>query len=119
MATKRKPTSKSDEARRSLVQQAAAQVPWFHNCVLLDRLTDPNQREWYIRCTIEQGWGLSPRNLKYMRAFAAVWTDRSIVQEVLAQTVPHMPTTLHQRKAKAAKLDAAIAASLKELAYGR
>jgi predicted nuclease of restriction endonuclease-like (RecB) superfamily len=29
--------------------------------------------------------GLSPRNLKYMRAFAAAWRDRSIVQEPLAQ----------------------------------
>ncbi len=29
--------------------------------------------------------GLSPRNLKYMRAFAAAWPDRKIVQEVLAQ----------------------------------
>lgn len=29
--------------------------------------------------------GLSPRNLKYMRAFAAVWPDRAIVQEALAQ----------------------------------
>ncbi len=29
--------------------------------------------------------GLSPRNLKYMRAFAAAWSDREIVQEVLAQ----------------------------------
>ncbi len=29
--------------------------------------------------------GLSPRNLKYMRAFAAAWPDREIVQEVLAQ----------------------------------
>ncbi|MDD3471301.1 MAG: DUF1016 N-terminal domain-containing protein, partial [Syntrophaceae bacterium] len=29
--------------------------------------------------------GLSPRNLKYMRAFATAWTDRTIVQEVLAQ----------------------------------
>ena len=29
--------------------------------------------------------GLSPRNLKYMRAFAAAWTDGAIVQEVLAQ----------------------------------
>ena len=29
--------------------------------------------------------GLSPRNLKYMRAFAAAWPDRVIVQEVLAQ----------------------------------
>jgi predicted nuclease of restriction endonuclease-like (RecB) superfamily len=29
--------------------------------------------------------GLSPRNLKYMRAFAAAWPDRQIVQEVLAR----------------------------------
>ena len=29
--------------------------------------------------------GLSPRNFKYMRAFAAVWPDRAIVQEALAQ----------------------------------
>ncbi len=29
--------------------------------------------------------GFSPRNLKYMRAFAAAWPDAKIVQEVLAQ----------------------------------
>jgi predicted nuclease of restriction endonuclease-like (RecB) superfamily len=29
--------------------------------------------------------GFSPRNLKYMRAFAAAWRDRTIVQEHLAQ----------------------------------
>lgn len=29
--------------------------------------------------------GFSPRNLKYMRGFAAAWPERSIVQEVLAQ----------------------------------
>ena len=29
--------------------------------------------------------GLSPRNLKYMRAFAAAWPERSIVQEPLAR----------------------------------
>ncbi|MBI4322553.1 MAG: DUF1016 domain-containing protein [Chloroflexi bacterium] len=29
--------------------------------------------------------GLSPRNLKYMRAFAAAWPDPSIVQRVIAQ----------------------------------
>ena len=29
--------------------------------------------------------GLSPRNLRYMRAFAAAWPDRRFVQEVLAQ----------------------------------
>ena len=29
--------------------------------------------------------GFSPRNLKYMRSFAAAWTDPSIVQAPLAQ----------------------------------
>jgi DUF1016 N-terminal domain len=29
--------------------------------------------------------GLSPRNLKYMRAFAVAWPDESIVQRLVAQ----------------------------------
>ena len=33
--------------------------------------------------------GLSPRNLKYMRAFAATWPNRRFVQEVLAQITWH------------------------------
>src|SRR3954470_13516608 len=35
----------------SIVQQAAAQLPWFHNCVLLDKVKDPAEREWYVRKT--------------------------------------------------------------------
>lgn len=41
---------------RAIVQQLAAQIPWFHNCVLLDRVPDTKQREWYIRQTIKNGW---------------------------------------------------------------
>ena len=41
---------------RQFVQQLAAQIPWFHNCVLLDRVTDIETREWYIKATIEHGW---------------------------------------------------------------
>lgn len=51
MAAKRKLTPKSDEARRSLVQQLAAQISWFHNCVLLDRVTELSSfpRKWESR----------------------------------------------------------------------
>lgn len=42
-----------DEA---FVQQVAAQIPWFHNCVILDKLKDLVKREWYIRQTIQNGW---------------------------------------------------------------
>ncbi|MFQ5796134.1 MAG: DUF1016 N-terminal domain-containing protein, partial [Candidatus Bipolaricaulia bacterium] len=38
------------------VQQPAAQIPWFHNCVLLDKVKDPAERTWYIQQTIEHGW---------------------------------------------------------------
>lgn len=30
---------------REFVQQAAAQIPWFHNCVLLDKVGEPVVRE--------------------------------------------------------------------------
>lgn len=38
------------------VQQAAAQIPWFHNRVILDKVKEPSDREFYIRKTIENGW---------------------------------------------------------------
>ncbi|HEY3856625.1 MAG TPA: PDDEXK nuclease domain-containing protein [Verrucomicrobiae bacterium] len=44
---------------RAIVQQLAAQIPWSHNCVLLDRLKDPEAREFYIRKTVEHGWSRS------------------------------------------------------------
>jgi len=39
-----------------LVQQLAAQMPWFHNCVLLDKVKSPEQRTWYVQQTISNGW---------------------------------------------------------------
>ncbi len=40
----------------SIVQQVAGQIPWFHNCVLLDKVKNQSEREWYIRQTIAHGW---------------------------------------------------------------
>ena len=37
------------------VQQVAAQIPWFHNCVILDKLKDRAEREWYVRETVKNG----------------------------------------------------------------
>ncbi|MEA1946532.1 MAG: PDDEXK nuclease domain-containing protein [Thermodesulfobacteriota bacterium] len=38
------------------VQQLAAQIPWFHNCVLIDKVKSKKEREWYIQQTIQNGW---------------------------------------------------------------
>ena len=31
-------------------------VPWYHNVLLLEKVKDPDAREWYLQKTIEHGW---------------------------------------------------------------
>lgn len=38
------------------VHQLGAQIPWKHNCTLMDKIKDREQRLWYINKTIENGW---------------------------------------------------------------
>ena len=37
------------------VQQVVAQIPWGHNIVLLDKVNNPDAREWYARNCIKNG----------------------------------------------------------------
>ncbi len=41
------------------VQQAAGQLPWFHNCVILDKCKTLDLRETYMRAAFENGWSRS------------------------------------------------------------
>lgn len=38
------------------VQQAAAQLPWFHLCTLLDKLKTRDERDWYLAQAVEHNW---------------------------------------------------------------
>ena len=38
------------------VQQVAAQILWFHNCVLLDKLRQQADRLWYAKAAVQYGW---------------------------------------------------------------
>jgi predicted nuclease of restriction endonuclease-like (RecB) superfamily len=38
------------------VPQLVALLPWGHLRVLLDRLKEREQREWYLRAAVEYGW---------------------------------------------------------------
>jgi predicted nuclease of restriction endonuclease-like (RecB) superfamily len=40
----------------SIVHQPDAQLPWFHHCLLLDKLTSPADRLWYAAKAVEHGW---------------------------------------------------------------
>ncbi|OJW50194.1 MAG: hypothetical protein BGO67_02385 [Alphaproteobacteria bacterium 41-28] len=37
-------------------QELPAQITWYHNQTILDKLSDPEKRIWYIKKTIENGW---------------------------------------------------------------
>lgn len=39
-----------------IAQQPVAQLPWGHLTVLLDKVSDPQTRGWYISQTIQHGW---------------------------------------------------------------
>lgn len=38
------------------LQTVSAKLSWSHNCVLIDKVQDHPEREWYAKATIEQGW---------------------------------------------------------------
>lgn len=50
-----------DEA---IVQEALAQLPWYHHLALLDKLPDPETRRWYAAKAIEHNWS---RNILVMQ----------------------------------------------------
>ncbi len=49
---------------REVVQAALAQVTWYHNITLLEKLDTPEERLWYAARTVEHGWS---RNILAMQ----------------------------------------------------
>jgi predicted nuclease of restriction endonuclease-like (RecB) superfamily len=77
------------------VQQVAAQLPWFHNCTILDKLKSLAERIWYAQQTIENGWSRNilihqiESNLFHRKGKAITNFDRTLPapQSELAQQI--------------------------------
>ena len=41
---------------REFVQQVVAQIPWGHNIILMDKVSNPDERVWCIQKAIENSW---------------------------------------------------------------
>ena len=74
-----------------IVQQAAAQIPWFHNCVLLDKVKDQSKREWYVRQTIENGWS---RNVLVHWIDSDLYERQGKASTNFARSMPRLPSDL-------------------------
>ena len=40
----------------TFVQEVLAQITWYHNLTLIEKIKDVEERKWYIRKTVENGW---------------------------------------------------------------
>jgi predicted nuclease of restriction endonuclease-like (RecB) superfamily len=68
-----------------IVQQSAGQIPWFHNCVLLDKVKDPAEREWYMQQTVENGWS---RNILTLQIESNLYARQGKAITNFVQTLP-------------------------------
>jgi predicted nuclease of restriction endonuclease-like (RecB) superfamily len=46
------------------VQQSAAKLPWFHIVILITKVLEQNEREWYAAEAVAQGWTRSTLELQ-------------------------------------------------------
>lgn len=40
----------------AFVQEALAQITWYHHITLLDKVKNPAERAWYVQKTVQHGW---------------------------------------------------------------
>lgn len=81
-------------AQDPITQQAAAQIPWTHNCMILDKITYPSERLWYIRKTIENGWS---RNVLLMQIKSNLYGRQGKALTNFKATLPKVQSDLaHQ-----------------------
>ena len=38
------------------MQEVLAQITWYHHITILDKVKEPDARDFYIQSTISQGW---------------------------------------------------------------
>ncbi len=82
---------------RAIVQQAAAQLPWFHHCLLLDRIPDAASRAWYIETAVREGWS---RNILALQIDAHAHQRRGKAQSNFRDTLPPAQSTLAEQAFK-------------------
>lgn len=81
----------------SIVQQAAAQLPWFHNCVILDKIKATEERLWYARAAIEHGWS---RNVLVIQIEAGLYRRHGKAISNFSKALPAPQSDLAQQLLK-------------------
>ncbi|AII54294.1 hypothetical protein N008_20195 [Hymenobacter sp. APR13] len=81
-------------ADEAILQQLAAKLPWFHNCILLDKVKDPVERAWYVQQTIENGWS---RNVLAAQVESGLYHRQGRAVSNFSRTLPAPQSELAQQ----------------------
>jgi predicted nuclease of restriction endonuclease-like (RecB) superfamily len=79
------------------VHQAGAQIPWKHNCILLEKVKDPTERLWYIQQTVENGWS---RNVLVLQIESGLFQRQGGAVTNFDRTLPSPQSDLMQQLIK-------------------
>lgn len=75
------------------VPQLAAQIPWFHNVILLEKVKDPAIRDWYAQAAFEHGWS---RNVLEMQIESRLHERQGKAVTNFSRTLPPPQSDLAQ-----------------------
>ncbi|MDQ2687806.1 MAG: PDDEXK nuclease domain-containing protein [Armatimonadota bacterium] len=67
------------------VPQVAAQIPWFHNVILIEKIKDPAIRDWYAQAAFEHGWS---RNVLEMQIESKLHERQGKAVSNFSRTLP-------------------------------
>ena len=81
----------------AFVHQFGAQIPWRHNCIILEKIKNTEGRRRNIQKTIEHGWS---RNVLVLQIEAEIYEQRDDAINNFAQTLPSPQSDLAQQLIK-------------------
>jgi predicted nuclease of restriction endonuclease-like (RecB) superfamily len=79
------------------VQEVLAQITWYHNIALMEKLKSSEERLWYARQTIEQGWS---RNVLVHQIESGLYRRQGKADTNFSRTLPNPQSELAQQLLK-------------------
>lgn len=61
------------------VQEVLAQITWYHNIILMDKISDIKERKWYIKEIVKNGWS---SNMLKMQINGKVYERQELAEKI-------------------------------------
>ena len=69
----------AEYSNEEFVQTVSAQIPWSHNVAIVEKVKKVEQREWYIKKTLENGWSY---NVLVHQIESGLYERQAIAQKI-------------------------------------